>query len=182
MTIALPRVAILMLGLLCQCAIAQPRFGLSEDSYAIYQRWVLGTCVEGEERALRANLVQRAATLAPALREGIVAGPATDEIEAVRAAAIQAYARRAKFPLGNYRVSGVSPADLARFRSVSQQAYADDQVARFILGYRSNAVVALGIAGSDPESRTLLARIAENARDPLAPAARVALQSPREPQ
>jgi hypothetical protein len=178
---ALQCIVALMLGVLCESAIAQSRFGLTEDTYAIYQRWVLGTCVEGEERALRAAVITRSAQLAPAFRQGIVEGPTADEVAAVRAAAVAAYARRARFPLGDYRMTGVSREDLARFRNVSQQVYVDDQIARFILGYRANAVAALGIA-ADPESRTLLARIAENARDPLALAAQAALQTPREPQ
>ena len=160
----------------CQAASAQTRFGLSPEAFAVYQRWVLSTCIGDDEQALAAELRRHASELAPAFGQAIGEGPVPQEVRDVEAAAKRLYERRSKFPLDDVPVTGVSRADVERFRSVSQQAFVQDQVRRFTTGYRANAVAALGIIG-DARSQALLQRIARNTQDPLAPAAREALKS-----
>jgi hypothetical protein len=162
-------------------AQAQPRFGLSAEAFAVYQRWVLSTCIGGDERTLALDLRRHAAELVPALRKAIAEGPAPEEVSAVRAAAQGLYERRAKSPMDDVEITGVSAEDLARFRRTSRETFVADQVRRFTTGYRANAVAALGTIG-DPQSRALLTRLARNARDPLAPAAREALRNPPTPR
>lgn len=165
----------------CTIAQAQTRFGLSPEAFAVYQRWVLSTCIGGDELTLAADLRQHASELVPAFRQASVEGPTAQELREVRAAADASYERRAKFPLEDIRVSGVDAAALERFRSVSRQSFVDDQLRRFATGYKANAVAALGTIG-DPRSRAFLTSLARNSRNPLAAAAREALRKPREPR
>jgi hypothetical protein len=176
-------IATLLALLVAGAASAQPqtRFGLSPEAYSVYQRWVLAMCIGGDERALAADLARHAAELVPALERAITEGPTRAEAQQVREAAQMLFERRSKFPLAEAEVTGVSRADLARFQRQSREAFVDDQVKRFIAGYRSNAVAALGTIGS-ARARLLLTRIARNARDPLAPAAREALRSIAQPR
>ena len=180
-TVATKAIQLLLIGLaacVCQTASAQTRFGLSAEAFAVYQRWVLSTCIGGDEQALAADLRRHASELAPAFARAIAEGPVPEEVRDVEAAATRLYERRSTFPVDEVPVTGVSRADVERFRSLSRQAFVQDQVRRFTTGYRSNAVAALGITG-DAQSVALLQRIARNARDPLAPAAREALKSLR---
>jgi len=157
---------------------AQPRFGLSPEAYAVFNRWMLASCIGGDEQALAASLRQYPQPLTKAFQQAITTGPSAAELASVRSGAEQRYANRQKFPLSEFRIEGVSPEDLARFNRVSRQQYVDDQVRRYTAGYRSNAVAGLGVIAS-PEARAQLERIARNSRDPLAPAAREALKSNR---
>ena len=159
----------------CGTSAAQPRFGLSEENGAVVERWLDATCVGDEARSLTTTLRAQPALLAPAFRQALIEGPTNAQIDAVRSAAERNYARRAKFALNDFRIAGANQDALARFRSVPAQAFIDDQVARYVRGYRANAVAALGIA-RDAESLTLLSRMARNAGDPLAEVARAALQ------
>lgn len=169
----------LLLGALqmgaCDPAQAQPRFGLSPEAFAVYQRWVLSTCIGGDEAALAADLRRHATELVPAFARAIQEGPLPQEVRDVRAAAATVYDRRANFPFEDVPVTGVSREDLARFRRLPPQGFIDDQARRFTTGYRANAVAALGVIGA-ASSRALLVRMARNPRDPLAPAAREALK------
>jgi hypothetical protein len=156
---------------------AQTRFGLSPEAYAVFNRWMLASCIGGEEVALQEDLRRYPQALARAFGQAIAAGPSAQELRAARAAAEARYNSRAKFPLDQFRIEGVDREDLARFGRVSRRQYVDDQLRRFITGYRSNAVAGLAIVGG-ARARALLARIAGNSRDPLAPAAREALRQP----
>ena len=159
-------------------ATAQPRSGLAPEVDAIFNRWVATTCTGEEERKLIEELRRHAAPLAVAFRKAIVEGPPPAQLRAARVAAEVRFAAREKFPWQDYRIEGVSEKDLAAFRRVSQAAYVDDQVRRFATGYRSNAIAGLGIVGG-PGARDVLLRIASNADDPLALAAREAIRSSR---
>ena len=160
----------------CTVAAAQPRYGLPPEIAAVFNRWVLATCIGDEERALIDDLRRYREPLAVAFQKAIVDGPSPRELREARAAASERYDARAKFPLQEFRIEGVSQEELERFGRVSRQQYVDDQVRRFATGYRSNAVAGLGIVGG-PASRARLARIANNRNDPLAPAAREALKA-----
>jgi hypothetical protein len=157
---------------------AQERYGLSDEAYGLFNRWLRSSCIGDEERALTEGLFRYRATLAPAFEKAIADGPPADELRAARMAAEARYAERAKFTLDEYRIEGVGKEDLARFQRVSRDEYVDDQVRRFAVGYRSNAVAGLGIVDG-PGSRALLARIAADKDNPLALAAAEALKSMR---
>jgi hypothetical protein len=156
-------------------AVAQPGNGLSPEAAAVFNRWVQSTCIGDEERQLIIDLRRYRDPLAAAFRKAIVDGPPPAEVRAVRVAAEARFTERAKFPIQEYQIEGVSEKDLAAFSRVSRQAYVDDQVRRFATGYRANAVAGLGIVGG-PGSRELLARIGNNRNDPLAAAAREAIK------
>jgi len=164
------------LTMMCAIAAAQPRYGLSPEVSAVFDRWVLATCIGAEERKLAEDLRRHSVPLAAAFRKAIADGPPRDELRAARAAAEARFAVRAKFPIQEYRIEGVSEKDLAAFGRVSRQAYVDDQVQRFAIGYRANAVAGLGIVGG-PGAREVLTRIASNRNDPLALAAREAIKA-----
>jgi hypothetical protein len=166
-----------VLALAATVAVAQPRETLPPEVQPIFEHWVRATCVGDEQRGLEAQLLRYAVPLAAAFRRAIVAGPPPEELREARAAAEARFAARAKFPLADFKIEGVSDKDIAAFRRVSRQAYVDDQVKRFATGYRANAVAGLAIVGG-PEGRATLARLARNASDPLAPVALAALQAP----
>lgn len=164
------------IAMTCASAFAQPRYGLSPEALAVFNRWVLAACITDEEQALVEDMRRYREPLAAAFRKAIVDGPSREQLKDARAAAEERYAVRAKFPIEQYAIEGVSRQDLARFRRVSRQTYVDDQVKRFATGYRANAVAGLGIVAG-PQSRAVLARIASNRSDPLALTAREALKT-----
>ena len=163
-------------ALMATAAAAQPRDGLTPEADAVFNRWMSTTCTGDEMRNLIDALRRYSAPLAVAFRKAIVAGPPPAQLRAARAAAEARFAAGEKFPIQDYRIEGVSEKDLAAFRRVSRQAYVDDQVRRFATGYRSNAVAGLAVVGG-AGARDILTRIAGNADDPLAPAAREALKA-----
>ncbi len=157
-------------------AVAQPRYGMSPEVEAVFNRWVLATCVGDEERKLVEDLRRFSAPLAVAFRKAI-AGRAAAGANARRARGRRrAFYRARRFPYQDFRIEGVSEKELAAFRRVSRQAYVDDQVRRFATGYRANAVAGLGIVGG-AGAREVLTRIAKNSDDPLALAAREAIKA-----
>ena len=157
---------------------SQPPFGLTPEVYAVFNRWMLASCIGGDERELADALRRYPQPLTKAFQQALRTGPSPQELRELRAGAETRYESRAKFPLSEFRISGVSEADLARFNRVSREEYVNDQVRRFQAGYRSNAVAGLGVIGG-PAARATLSRIAADRRDPLAPAARVALKANR---
>lgn len=176
-------ISILAVALGCgaTAARAQPRTGLSPDAQAVFSRWVVAMCIGGDEAELAAALRRFGPELVPAFERAIASGPSAEDMRAVRAAAADLHARRARMPLDDIPVTGVSRADLQRFRGLSRQAFVEDQVRRFVTGYRANAVAALGIVGGD-RARNSLTRLARNDNDPLAPPAREALRTMRAPR
>ena len=161
----------------CMPAVAQPR-SLPPEAAAAFNQWMLASCIGDEERKLIDELRRYPESLAAAFRKAIESGPPAGELRAVRAAAEARFALREKFPIQDFAIEGVSEKDLAAFRRVSRQAYVDDQVKRFVTGYRANAVAGLGIVGG-PGALEILARMARNRNDPLSLAAREALRAPR---
>jgi hypothetical protein len=160
-------VTIAALALACMPAIAQPRYGLSPDAYAVFSRWMTASCVGDEAQTLNDALRRYRVELAPAFRKALADGPPPEALRSVRTAAETRYAELAKFPISQYRVEGVTAEALARHRGVSRQGYVADQVQRYANGYRSNAIAGLGIVGG-PEARTQLSRLAARRGDPLA--------------
>ena len=134
--IALLLVAWLAAGL---NALAQPAPGLDPRDQALFERAVATSCLGDEAAELASAIRERRAALVPALRRALAAGPPQSAIAAVRSAAERTHAQRAKFVPDESRIGGVDREALARFRSVTRQAFVDDQVQRFVLGYRSNA-------------------------------------------
>lgn len=150
-------------------AHGQPAYGLPPAAYAVFARALATTCLGDDARALREALIAQRAVLAPAFRRALADGPPDDRLAAVRSAADRRYVALAQFPLAQYRIEGIAREDVARFARPSRKAYVDDQVQRYVTGYRANAVAALGLVGS-AQDRALLARYARV--DPaLAPAA-----------
>ena len=158
-------------------AQAQPA-GLTPEVAAVFNRWMLASCIGGDERALADALRRYPVALTKAFTLAIRTGPTAAELADVRAGAEARYESRAKFPLSEFRISGVSEEDLRRFNGVSREDYVNDQVRRFQAGYRSNAIAGLGVIGG-AQARATLSRIAADRRDPLAPAAREALKTQR---
>jgi len=154
----------------CATAQAQPRYGLSPDAYAAFSRWMTTTCVGDDARALEDALRRHRVELAPAFRRALADGPPADDVQAVRRAAETRQAALARFPLAEYRIEGVDADALARLARVPPRSFANDQVQRYVTGYRANAIAGLGIVGGSAD-RALLARYAGRRGDPLAQAA-----------
>jgi hypothetical protein len=158
---------IVALALACVPAVAQPRYGLSPEAYAVFSLWMTSTCVGDEAEALNDALRRYRAELAPAFRQALADGPPAAALRSVRTAAESRHAALAKFPVDEYRIEGVTAKALAQQRRVSRQSYAADQVQRYVNGYRSNAVAGLGIVGG-PQARAQLSGLAARRGDPLA--------------
>jgi hypothetical protein len=154
-------------------AVAQP---VDSQAAALLDRWLRSSCLGQEAPALEADLRRNAAVLAPLLRRALADGPPAVEVARMREAATQRQARRANFDWRSMEVSGVDRGAMASLQRKSARAVVDDQVKRYVDGWRANAIAALAIVG-EPADRATLRRIAGSARDPLAPAARQALRS-----
>ena len=89
-------------ALIAAGAFAQPRYGLAPEVSAVFERWVMATCVGDEERELAVQLRRYAVQLEPAFRKAIVDGPPPAELREVRAAAEARFAARQKFPIQEY--------------------------------------------------------------------------------
>ena len=150
-------------------AHAQPRYGLWPDAYAAFSRWMTTSCVGDEARALEDALRRHRVELAPAFRRALADGPPAEDVQAVRRAAEARQAALAQFPLAEYRIEGVSADALARYARARPRDFANDQVQRYVTGYRSNAIAGLGIIGGSAD-RALLARYAGRRGETLAQA------------
>jgi hypothetical protein len=154
--------------------LAQPRYGLSPQAYAVFSKWMTSSCIGDEAEVWRETLRRYRNELAPAFVRALTDGPPEAQIAAVRRAADVRYRVLASLPIDEYRIEGVDRRNLAR---PSRQGYADDQVQRYVTGYKSNAIAGLGIVGG-PEARTVLSRFATRRGDPLAAAAAEAMKNP----
>ena len=83
------------------------------------------------------------------------------------------YAAIATAPAAQVRIEGIAVRSIAR---PARQAYVDGEAARFVDGYRSNAIAGLAIVGG-PEARVTLRRLADRRSGPLAAAAAEALRT-----
>ena len=61
------------LALVCASAHAQTRFGLSPEAYAVFNRWMLASCIGGDEAALTGDLRRYPQALARAFQQAITA-------------------------------------------------------------------------------------------------------------
>jgi len=165
------RLVLLALCLCTSTAAAQP--APDTDAARVLARWLESTCLGDEAPALRAALREHAAALRPALRRALDAGPPDSAVAAVRAAAAERQRRRAQLAPDDVVVTGVSREALARVAGTSSAQFAADQAARYVQGYRANAIAGLAIVGT-PDDRALLRRLAGQ-RNALAPVARAAL-------
>jgi hypothetical protein len=154
-------------------AVAQP---LDAQAAALLDRWLQSSCLGDEAAPLEVELRRHAAVLAPALRRALADGPPAAAVARVRETATQRQARRASFDWRSMDVTGVERSAVARLQRKSARAVVDDQVKRYVDGWRANAIAGLAIVGQ-PADRATLRRIAGAASDPLAPAAREALRS-----
>ena len=165
-----------VIALACMPVLAQPRYGLGPDAYAVFSRWMTSSCVGDEAQALNDALRRYRAELAPAFRQALADGPPAETLRDVRTAAESRYTELAKFPIDTYRVEGVTAEALAQNRRVSRQSYVADQAQRYATGYRSNAVAGLAIVGG-PQTRAVLSRLAARRGDPLALSATEAIKA-----
>lgn len=168
---ALALLAFIVVSLCAATADAQP--APDADASRVLAQWLESTCLGEDAPALRAALRRHATTLRPALRRAIDAGPPAPAVDAVRAAASERQRRRAELAPDDVVVTGVSREALARVARTTEREFAADQAARYVQGYRSNAIAALAIIGT-PDDRALLRRLAAQ-RNSLAPVARAAL-------
>jgi len=172
------RAALLLILLGCGSALAQPRFGLAPDAYEVFAKWMTTSCIGEDAQRWRETLLRYRAVLTPAFQRALADGPTSDDVAAARSAADARYAALATFPLAEYRIAGLDPQSLARLSRPSRKVYVDDQVQRYVTGYKSNAIAGLAIVGG-PQARASLARLAAARDDPLAPAAAEGLKSLR---
>lgn len=156
----------IVIVLTCVPALAQPRYGLSPDAYAVFSRWMTSNCLGDEAPALNDALRRYRVELAPAFRQALADGPPAEALRAVRTTAESRHTQLAQFPINEYRVEGITAEARAQQRRVSRQSFVADQAQRYATGYRSNAVAGLGIVGG-PEARAPLSRLANRRGDPL---------------
>jgi len=168
------RNALLALVLLSTVATAQPRDGMSREASDAFSRWMTTTCIGDEADRWTAILLRYRAELAPAFKRALVVGPPEELVTRVRRAADARYAAVATAPAAQARIAGIAPRALAR---PARRDYVDGEAARFVEGYKSNAIAGLAIVGG-PGTRAMLRRLADQRGTPLALAAAHALASP----
>ena len=151
----------------CASAVAQPRYGLSPEAYAVFARWMTTTCIGDEAEQWSALLQRYRAELAPAFARALADGPPEELVTSVRRAADARYAAIATAPPAQVRIQGIAARSIAR---PARQGYVDTEAARFVTGYKSNAIAGLAIVGG-PQSRATLRRLAALPGNPLAAAA-----------
>ena len=166
------RIVAIWLLLVSVGAAAQPRDRLSSDAYAVFAGYMATTCVGDEANAWRDRLLRYKLQLVPAFRRALADGPPEEMILAIRRSSDARYQALATLSTSELSVVG----NVQRLPRMARQSFVDDQAARYVAGYKSNAIAALAILG-DTSSRATLARLAQRRDDPLALPAAEALRA-----
>ena len=167
------RYALVLLLAWCNACAAQPRDGLSDAAYEVFARWMATTCIGDEAQRWNALLRRYRSELAPAFARALAEGPPEELVTRTRRAADARYLAIAAAPAAEVRIEGLTARSLAR---PARQGYVDGEAARFVTGYRSNAIAGLAVVGG-PDARATMRRLAGQRGDPLAAAAAEALKT-----
>jgi hypothetical protein len=167
------RFVLVLLMFICGAAVAQPRYGMSNEAYEVFARWMTTTCIGDEAEQWSALLLRYRTELAPAFARALADGPPEELVARVRRAADARYAAFATAPPVQVRTQGLAARSVAR---PARQGYVDTEADRFATGYKSNAIAGLAIVGGT-EARTALRRVAGLAGNPLAAAASEGLKA-----
>ena len=131
------------------------------------------TCVGDETERWNALLLRHRTELAPAFTRALADGPPEDLVVRTRRAADARYAAIATARPAEVRIEGFTVSSTAR---PVRQSYVEREAARFVDGYRSNAIAGLAIVGG-PDARVTLRRLADRPNGLLAAAAAEALKT-----
>jgi hypothetical protein len=163
-----------VLALACTAALAQTRFGLNADDYAVARQWLRTNCLGPGGDELVRRLRTQAALFQAAFTAALEQGPTEAEVAEVRDGARALY-RRQREALANPMLREALPADrLEALGAVSEEEFVRTEVANFVNGYRSNAMAGIAVVG-DAASIDRLRAMANGPDRAAATAARGAL-------
>lgn len=143
---------------------------LSPEVRELVSIWLHTDCGAGQAPVPDARLVALGSRLEPVFWEAYRLGPPSDEIERDRAAISRRYEQRQR----QLRESGeklFGPDETKRLLAISEAEYTKRELERAIVGYKTAAIVGLGLVGT-AASVGDLARIGADENSP----ARVAAQ------
>jgi HEAT repeat protein len=138
------------------------------------QRWLFHTCDTGDDGSLESEVRRHARNLEPVFRKAAESGPEQRLINQARDSARREYQQRAAVVKSGEGL-GLDKESLALLRNQSQNDYVNRAVEDFVLGYRSRAVLGLGLTGG-AETRAYLEKLAGNEQSPLRRSAQAALE------
>jgi len=124
--------------------------------------WLWLDCGQGDEKELRLQVGRAAKALEPVFVAAYRDGPPADEVEQIQGALrVRFSARKATITTG----VGLSKGDLERALRLDQKEFVARGVADATASYRSQALLGLGLVGSE----TALATLETVAADPTSP-------------
>lgn len=138
------------------------------------QTWLLNNCGIDDLSVLVAELRDRAAELEPLFLDAVRAGPPDDLTRSVADAAQRRFSAGLR-ELAEGESFGLSDDDRAALKTRDPEAYVERVRANFDIAYRSQAVLGLGIVGSE-ETRAFLQEMAADDESRLQSSARRALR------
>jgi hypothetical protein len=128
---------------------AQPRFGLSEEDYAIALRWLRTDCLAPEAKSLLDLLVSRRVAMQQAFTRALAEGPTAEEVAAVRSSGAARWRAQREF-IDRPEVREALPADQWQaLRNQTEDGVIRSEVDNFVSGYKSNAMAGLAVVGDD---------------------------------
>ena len=146
----------------------------SREEQDLVEIWLGQDCEIGQKREIEEYLAQKAIRLEPVFWEAYRLGPPPEILQKSRDALVKRYAKRQEW----LRKSGEGyfGNDVKRrLLSVTQEQYLEQEIARYIVRYKTAAIKGLAIVGTR-ESVVDLGRIAGDEKNLAREAAREALK------
>lgn len=137
----------------------------TEQARPAVERWLLGNCSVEEADSLEKQLRAFDTQLEPAFLEAFEKGPNTSLISEVEQAAAKRFDQRQAL-LKSGSVAGLSKEDIDAARSVSREQFIAQAKQDFVTRYKSQALLGLGIVGSD-KAQEVLQQVARDEKSPL---------------
>jgi len=144
------------------------------DQSALVQTWLLKNCGLRDKVVLESEIIRIGRQLEPTFLEALKNGPDTDLLSEFDRMAAMNFEQRQKL-LSNGADTGLSPQDIEAARDVSFEQYRSKEKEDFILRYKSQAIIGLGLVGGK-EAKKVLTPISLDQESPLQSSAKQALK------
>lgn len=138
---------------------------IPQEALTFAQNWLLGNCDTGDGQAVARELTKWAPLLEPIFLHALEQGPDSKLLSEVERAAGERYKTRFQL-IESGETFGLSEENLKRAGSISQQQFIENAKHDFVVRYKSQALIALGIIGTD-RAKVELERLANDKESPL---------------
>lgn len=152
-------------------AIAQQ---LSDEAQSLAKTWLLKNCDVGEEGQIENKLKKWGTQLEPAFLEAVDKGPDSTLLSELQQVLSQRFEQRQKL-LKTGEGLGLSKEDLGAAQNVTLEQFITQEREDFILRYKSQALLGLGIVGGE-KAKEILHKIASDEKSPLKRSAEQAIK------